>query len=160
MEKLFYDIEVFKYDSLIVFEREDHSLYGMFWNDDPQRASKLSGIVNQYQLVGYNNHSYDDNILSYMIANKSAADIKRLNDRIIRGEDVRALVPAAIKSRICSLDTMQQIDVSRPSLKQIEGNLGMSIEESSVPFDLERPLTNAEKRETELYCQHDVDRSL
>ena len=160
MEKLFYDIEVFKYDSLIVFEREDHSLYGMFWNDDPQRASKLSGIVNQYQLVGYNNHSYDDNILSYMIANKSAADIKRLNDRIIRGEDVRALVPAAIKSRICSLDTMQQIDVSRPSLKQIEGNLGMSIEESSVPFDLERPLTNAEKRETELYCQHDVDATI
>lgn len=33
----------------------------------------------------------------------------------------------------------------------------MSIKESSVPFDLNRPLTAEEREETEFYCKHDVD---
>jgi hypothetical protein len=51
---------------------------------------------------------------------------------------------------------MQQIDVARPSLKQIEANMGMSIVESSVPFDIDRPLTDEERQETLEYCRHDV----
>ena len=43
------------------------------------------------------------------------------------------------------------------SLKAIEGHLGMSVKESSVPFDIDRPLTPEEKAETEFYCKHDVD---
>ncbi|MFR8209651.1 hypothetical protein [Hominenteromicrobium sp.] len=33
----------------------------------------------------------------------------------------------------------------------------MSVKESSVPFDIDRPLTPEEKAETEFYCKHDVD---
>lgn len=43
------------------------------------------------------------------------------------------------------------------SLKEIESNLGMSIEESSVSFDIERKLTEEEIKETIFYCKHDVD---
>lgn len=43
------------------------------------------------------------------------------------------------------------------SLKAIEGHLGISVQESTVPFDIDRPLTEAERRETEFYCDHDVD---
>jgi len=43
------------------------------------------------------------------------------------------------------------------SLKAIEGHLGLSVKESSVPFDVERPLTPEEIEETFFYCEHDVD---
>ena len=43
------------------------------------------------------------------------------------------------------------------SLKAIEGHLGMSVEESTVSFDIDRPLTEDEKKETLKYCIHDVD---
>ena len=33
----------------------------------------------------------------------------------------------------------------------------MSVQESTVPFDIDRPLTEEERRETEFYCKHDVD---
>ena len=42
------------------------------------------------------------------------------------------------------------------SLKQLEGFLGMSIVESVVPFDLDRPLTEEEKRDVEKYNQADL----
>ena len=43
------------------------------------------------------------------------------------------------------------------SLKAIEGHLGMSIEESSIPFDIDRLLTYDELKELTLYCKHDVE---
>ena len=43
------------------------------------------------------------------------------------------------------------------SLKAIEGHLGMSIEESAVDFNLDRPLTKEELLSTVFYCKHDVD---
>lgn len=43
------------------------------------------------------------------------------------------------------------------SLKAIEGHLGLSVEESTVPFDINRPLTEEELKETAKYCIHDVD---
>ena len=48
------------------------------------------------------------------------------------------------KAKFNSLDCFQQIDVSRPSLKKIEGNMGRMILESSVPFTINRPLTHEE----------------
>ena len=43
------------------------------------------------------------------------------------------------------------------SLKAIEGHLGMNIEETEVPFDIDRPLTKEELVSTIHYCKHDVD---
>ena len=43
------------------------------------------------------------------------------------------------------------------SLKAIEGHLGLSVEESTVPFDIDRALTEDELKETAKYCMHDVD---
>ena len=43
------------------------------------------------------------------------------------------------------------------SLKAIEGHLGMSIEETEVDFNLDRPLTQEELALTIKYCKHDVD---
>ena len=43
------------------------------------------------------------------------------------------------------------------SLKAIEAHLGMDIRETTVPFNINRPLTEDEKQEVEFYCRHDVD---
>ena len=43
------------------------------------------------------------------------------------------------------------------SLKEAEGYMNMSVEESSIPFDIERKLTENEIKETIKYCKHDVD---
>ena len=48
-------------------------------------------------------------------------------------------------------------DILGMSLKEAEGYMCMSIEESSVDFNLDRQLTVDEINETVFYCKHDVD---
>ena len=45
-------------------------------------------------------------------------------------------------------------------LKTLEGFMGDNIKETSVPFDLDRPLTKPEVRETIKYCMHDVEETI
>ena len=152
---LFYDIEVFQHDSLVVFKNYDNTVTHVLWNDDLDRPAKIASIIQGKILGGYNNHSYDDKILTYMLDGKPAEDIKRANDTIICGADPE--IPVDI--RIHSIDMMQQL-LTHPSLKQIEGNLGMSIVESSVDFRQKEPLTQEQKDETVLYCCHDVEATI
>lgn len=149
---LFYDIEVFKENSLIVFKDIDKKLVRVFHNN----FKMLGDFIKDKILVGFNNHYYDDKILVYMIENKPQALIKELNDKIIKGESVRFIN----KHNFKSLDVFQQIDISRPSLKKIEGNMGRMILESSVPFDLDRPLTAEEFEQVLFYCGYDVDTTI
>lgn len=48
----------------------------------------------------------------------------------------------------------------RFSLKTLEGFMGNNIKESSVPFDIDRPLTAAEIEETIKYCTCDVENTV
>jgi hypothetical protein len=144
-EKLmFYDIEVFRHDSLVVFKNYSNTETVALWNDDPNRSGRISEIIHDKILVGYNNHSYDDRILTLMLKNAEPEEIKTANDAIICGADPEVIIHPGIRS----LDCMQQL-LTHPSLKLIEGNLGMSIVESSVDFQQEEPLTPAQKEETE-----------
>ncbi|MBS4750989.1 hypothetical protein KG091_07845 [Carnobacteriaceae bacterium zg-ZUI78] len=148
---LFYDIEVFKEDALIVLKDRDKQTKAIFHND-------FEGLINWvkgYTLVGYNNYFYDDYILTYMLDGKSIRHIKELNDDIISGKRGHK-----IHSDIKSLDCFQQIDVSMPSLKKIEANFGKNIFESSISFDINRALTKNEVEETIRYCSYDVDTTI
>src|SRR5699024_486796 len=119
----------------------------VFHND----FTELKEFIEGKTLVGFNNYFYDDVILHHMLNLKTPEQLKHLNDRIISGEKIR------IKNyRFNSLDVWQQIDVSMPSLKKIEGNMGKMILESSVSFDIDRPLTVEELHETIEYCTYDV----
>lgn len=158
---LFYDIEVFAFDSLVVFMDITGREEAHFWNnrdrqcvEDPSGFDGIRGVITDRILVGYNNYSYDDHILTAMLnpARNMSHILKAINNTIIASGKFDYKVDPLIRS----LDTMQQIDVSHPSLKQIEGNMGMSIVESSIPFDIDRPLTDEERRETLEYCRHDV----
>lgn len=150
-ELLFYDIEIFRYNALVIFKDIDKKIVAQFHND----FGEVYDLVDGKTLVGYNNHWYDDHILTAMIKGWSNHQLKDLNDRIIGGEKMYS--PHKV---IHSLDCFQQIDVAMPSLKKIEGNFGKSVIESAVDFNIDRPLTSEELEETIKYCSYDVDTTI
>ncbi|MBT2728373.1 hypothetical protein J7E63_15700 [Bacillus sp. ISL-75] len=149
---LFYDIEVFSHNTLVVFKDINKKLIKVFHNN----FTKLAEFIEGKTLVGFNNYYYDDKILTYMLELKPQYLIKQLNDRIISGEKVRYINKPPFRS----LDVFQQIDVSKPSLKKIEGNMGRQILESSVSFSINRPLTPEEFDQVLDYCSYDVDTTI
>jgi hypothetical protein len=138
-EYLFYDIEVFEQDALVVFKDINKKLLKVYHNSFVGLADFIKGKT----LVGYNNYHYDDKILVSMVNLRTPKQIKILNDQIINGDDVSFTE----KTKFNSLDCFQQIDVSFPSLKKVEGNMGRMILESSVPFTIKRALTEDEFHE-------------
>ena len=57
-----------------------------------------------------------------------------------------------------SIDLIQ--DGMGGSLKEFEGYLGLNIEESKIPFNINRKLTTKELEETLSYCHYDVDATI
>ncbi|WP_300558491.1 hypothetical protein [Companilactobacillus sp.] len=145
---LFYDIEVFAQDNFAVFMDENKDVVKVFHND----YSGCMDLIKGRKLIGYNNHYYDDRILPKMMGGQTPVQIKELNDKIIGG-DREIGRNTMLKG---TYDCFQQIDVSFPSLKKIEGNRGKMILESDVPFDLDRELTEKEIEEVIFYCTYDV----
>lgn len=146
---LFYDIEVFEKDILIVFKDINAMDVKVFHND----FTGLRDLIQDKILVGYNNYNYDDYIISAVLRGYSLTRIKDINDTIIRGDRPQI----ELDKDIVSLDCFQQINVARSSLKKVEANLGMSIDESEVPFDIKRELTKEEYDSVLKYCKHDVE---
>ena len=73
-EQLFYDIEVFRFDSLVVCKRKDGSIAGIYWNnrdrktqEEPSGFEGIPDLVRDRTLIGYNNYHYDDDIVSLMM---------------------------------------------------------------------------------------------
>ena len=167
---LFYDIECMVYDSLVVMKNINDSIVGVWWNsppgdfpeDSPNGFEGIRAFIQGHTLVGYNNHHYDDIMLSAMMAGYTQRSLKALNDAIIgNNEDaIRGDINRA-KRELTTLDTIQQIDGQNiPSLKQIEGNMGRSIIESPVDFSIDRPLTEDEKATVLYYCAYDVSTTI
>lgn len=145
---VFYDIEVFHSDSFVVFKDINKNVLAIYHND----FVGLSDFIEGKTLVGYNNYFYDDHILHAMLDLRSPQQLKALNDRIISGEKLRIT-----NYKFDSLDCFQQIDVGMPGLKKVEGNMGKMILESSISFNIDRPLTDEEFADVLEYCKYDVD---
>lgn len=147
---LFFDFEVFKYDWLVVaidpIEQKKHVIVN--------NKSELEQLYQQYRndiWVGYNCRSYDQYILKGILL---GFDPKRVNDWIIvKGRKGWEFSSMFNKIHLVLYDTMPNIPVS---LKVLEGFMGNNIHETSVPFDLNRKLTNKELEETISYCTFDV----
>lgn len=150
-EVLIFDIEVFKHDTIIVFKRYNMHGYLTMHND----FKCLKDLIKDKLLIGFNNYSYDNYILAAILQGKNQEEIKKINDYIISGGDVKNLGLNKEVYSINSLDTYQELP-NRLSLKEFQANFGINIEETPIPFDLNRPLTNAELDLVKKYCQHDV----
>ena len=149
---VFYDIEVYAYNAFVIFKDINKNVLKIFHNN----FDGLRDFVKDKILVGYNNYFYDDLVLSKMMKSWNNTQLKEFNDRIIKGENKDKTVDSAIDS----LDCFQQIDVAKPGLKKIEGNMGKMILESNVSFDIDRPLTEDELKEAMFYCEYDVDTTI
>ena len=148
-----FDCEVFKYNWLFVFKKVSTGEYTIILDDEDELRRFYED--NQKSLfIGFNNKSYDNIILKAILSKVDPAEVTRM---IIGGKQ-RWLVQKALgikDYKLISMDLMP--DILGMSLKEAEGYMCMSIEESSVDFEIDRPLTKEEIEETIFYCKHDVD---
>lgn len=147
----FCDFEVFKNDWLVVFISEnDEEL--VVWNDP---AILRKALAKFDCLVGFNNYSYDDLILSGIMAGYNNYEIWKLSNAIVSGGNIENKIKM-MATKLPTLDTKQELD-PRLSLKVIEANLGMNIVETPVDFNIDRPLEDKEVDVVIEYCRHDVE---
>lgn len=157
MSVYIYDIEVFSDDWIVVFrnpEAEDNHI--VIHNDN----SHLRGFLEQPEIVigGFNNKHYDDWVVLTMIQGGSNVEVKRHNDFIIGGGNGWEFPFIQFQKKpFQSFDLRDDIADKGLSLKAIEGNMYLPIVESSVSFDIDRPLTPEELDEVIRYCKNDVD---
>ena len=152
---VFFDFEVTEYDWLVV-------LLDMINQKEQVIINSPSDLEQFYQehksniWVGFNNHHYDDYILKGILCGLNP---KEINDFIIiKGEAGWKFSNLFRKIPLLSYDVFQH-KIDR-GLKFFEGSLGSMIKESSIPFDIDRKLTEAEIQEMVRYCRHDVEQTV
>ena len=151
---IFYDFEVFKHDWLVVLIDLDAKKETVIINDRDQ----LQRFYDQHKGViwaGYNSRHYDQYILKAILC---GFDPKEVNDWIIVEERPGYRFSSLLRNfPLINYDVMPNPPIS---LKTLEAFMGHSIKETSVPFDIDRPLTEAELAETVKYCRHDVEETV
>lgn len=149
------DSESFKYDWFWVFKNKASGEKFKFHNDYEGLKAFMS-----YDpvLAGFNMKHYDQWILKACLMGLPPEEIKAISDYIVveehSGWDIEELRESRIFFSQYDLKDDCQDGVS---LKHFEAHIGMDIRESTVSFDLDRPLTDEECAEVFFYCEHDVD---
>lgn len=146
MKYLIIDFEVFKFDTL----------FGVLISDGKDivciQTWDLDAIRNFYEAhkhdlwIGHNNIGYDNIILEQIVQHKNPY---KKSKEIIHGAKRYCHLP------ILTHDTMRGFY----SLKVTELITGKNISETPISFDLDRPLTEDEKRQIESYNRDDLDQT-
>lgn len=151
----FYDFEVFKHDWLVVVINPVTRSELVIVNDRDQLAALYEERKREIW-VGYNNNQYDQFIFKAILL---GMDPKEVNDFIIVGGNEGWRF-----SRTFNGVYMVNYDVFHPrtdrGLKTHEAYMGNDICETTVPFDIDRKLTDEEIAETVKYCRHDVEQTI
>ena len=149
-----YDAEVFAHDFIVVFKDKETGEHTVFHNDN---LGVKAFISDDAIYCGFNTKNYDQYIIKAICAGFSPGEVKQVNDWIIGGgQGWQCPLLNGVFFRFNNVDIMDDMQMGL-SLKAIEGHLGMSIEETEVDFNLDRPLTEEELALTIKYCIHDVD---
>lgn len=160
---LIYDFETFKHDTLLGILNEETGEVIQTWDIPEIKDLANAQLTNIW--IGYNCEHYDKILLHGIWSGKltTPAKVFACSNSVIDAQDADIPVFNVLgkhnitdyySSPILSYDVMG--DGSFMSLKQNEGFMGMDIVESVVPFDLDRPLTEAEKRDVEKYNRADL----
>lgn len=150
-----YDVEVFRYDVIVIFKHKVTGEYFVFHNDND---GVHEFITDEAIYCGFNTKHYDQYIVKGICSDLPPDDLKVINDYIIGEDGIGWQHPLleGVFYRFNNVDIRNDV-YKGLSLKAIEGHLGMNIKESDVSFDIDRPLTPEEIRKVILYCMHDVD---
>lgn len=150
----FYDFEVFKHNWLVVIinpvTRTEEIIV-----DDPDKLKAYYEAHKNEIWIGYNNRRYDQYIMKAILCEfnpKEVSDFIIVEDK--GGWQYSSLMN---KIRMINFDVMLKTDTG---LKSLEGFMGNDIRETSVPFNIDRPLTDEEIAETIKYCRHDVEQTV
>lgn len=148
-----FDFEVFMYDWMVVFKDVKTNEYTKISNNTD--ALKKFYETNKGSIfVGYNNKAFDNIILQGILSGADPYGVMLLLFEEVPVHQVYKTFNIT-KYPLNTLDLIQ--DTIGMSLKEAEGYMGLSIEESSVPFDITRALTEKELNDVMKYCVHDVD---
>lgn len=148
-----FDSEVFAHDTLFVFINYRTKEEKVFHNCPADEITSWLELENPI-LMGYNAKSYDKYILQALCGGYSPEEIKSVNDYIIGGGNGWDLELPYVKLPVI-WDLMGGIKTFK-SLKELEGNLGLDITETTIPFDLPNKWNEQEYKEVLYYCEHDV----
>nr|DAH82283.1 MAG TPA: DNA polymerase [Caudoviricetes sp.] len=149
---LLFDIEIFKKDALFVF-RDYFTKEWFIINNDLNELRKFYLEYRDSMFIGYNNASYDNNVMRGYLQGKNAYQMSKT----IIESDNRGLVYKMFdshKTPLLGMDLYQ--DNKGFSLKEHSAFLGINIKETEVDFDMDRPLTDEEKEKNIAYCKNDV----
>ena len=151
---VFYDFEVFIFDWLVVINDVTNHQETVIVND-PDALQKFYDDHCNDIWVGFNSRHYDQYILKGILC---GFDAKRINDYIIvKGNPGWKFSSMFREIPLINYDVMLNND---RGLKSFEGFMGNNIKESSVPFDIDRKLTESEIQDTIFYCRHDVEQTI
>lgn len=154
MRLIVYDVEVFCEDWLVIFKDIETGKYTCVHNDNEELKECIS---EDCIYIGFNSKHYDQFIIKAICCGFTPQEVKQVNDFIIGGgQGWECPMLRDFFFRFNNVDIKDDMQMGL-SLKAIEGHLGLSVEESTVPFDIDRPLTEKELKETAKYCIHDVD---
>lgn len=155
MEIVIVDVEVFRYDWIVVFYNTARNEWSVFHNDNEAVREYLS---HPGRIFGsYNGKHYDNFCLKAIACGADPTLVKQINDFIIV-EDRPGWEHWFLRQNrfwFESFDLMDDTQVGT-SLKHIEAHLGLNIEETEVDFNIDRPLTQEEIDSTVHYCKYDV----
>ena len=151
---IFYDFEIFSEDWLVVCidmtNKKEHVII-----NDVDELEKLYEEHKNDIWCGFNSRFYDQWILKAILCGLNP---KKLNDFIIvKGQPGYKFSSLLRNIPLNNYDVMNSLD---KGLKFFEGSMGNDIKESSVPFDIDRKLTDDEIAETVKYCKHDVEQTI
>ena len=152
MKYIVFDFEVYKYDTLLgtlIIDENQNETVCQMWDEDEIRK-----FYHQHKndiWLGHNSTYYDNLILEAIVNYKSAYE---MNNQIIK-QGIRRKA----KLHLYSYDLMS---VSRTafSLKLTELICGKNIHTTDVDFNLDRPLTDEERKLTEGYNLDDLKQTL
>lgn len=146
--------EVFKYDCLIVIINPIEKTVTKIAND-PQAIKDYFYAHDEEIWIGYNNRRYDQYIMKAILLDMNP---KEVNDWIIKDNKPGWQYSSLFnKINMINFDTMLRMDTG---LKSLEAFMGNDIRETSVPFDIDRKLTDEEIEQTFFYCNHDVEQTI
>lgn len=150
---IFYDFEVFKYDWLVVI-CEYNSRKGKVIVNDRNLLEQFYNYFKEDIWIGYNSRGYDQYIFKGLLLGINPYFIsQQIIEKNKKGHEV---VKDAWKIPLNNFD----ITTGFHSLKQLEAFMGSKIKESSVSFNIDRPLTPEEINEVIEYCKHDVSETI
>lgn len=152
---LCYDFEVFSHDWMLVtvdlMTQEETIII-----NDSQKLKDFYEVHKNYIWVGFNSRHYDTWILKSILKDYNPYDMSKW---IIQGDKKGWEFDRSL-SKIQHYDYDARWSNIVPGLKTLEAFMGDDIRETTVSFDIDRPLTEEEIQQTIKYCRHDVNETM